>query len=87
LIVEQASREDWAAEESEIANAVAEESKPKAGKKKAKVVAVTNLRANPNKRLGLAGFGSVELTPEQTDDAQFMARISRAVETGVLSIN
>jgi hypothetical protein len=87
LIVEQVSREDWAAEESEIASAVAEESKPKSSKKKAKVVIVTNLRGNPNKRLRLPAFGSVELTAEQTDDAQFMARISRAVDTGVLSIN
>lgn len=64
-----------------------EEEKQKAGAKKAKVVTVKNLRANANKRLGLAGFGSVELTAGQMADEKFMARISRGVETGVLSVN
>jgi hypothetical protein len=64
-----------------------EESQSKAGKKNAKVVTVTDLRGNANKRLGLAAFGSIELTEAQVADEKFMARIARAVETGVMSAN
>ena len=48
---------------------------------------LTNLRANPSKRLGLAGFGSVELTAAQLGDQHLMARIAHGVETGVLSLS
>lgn len=54
---------------------------------KSKATTVTNLRANANKRLGLAGFGSVVLTADQLGNKQLMARIAHGVETGVLSLS
>lgn len=54
---------------------------------KAKAVTLTNLRANPSKRLGLAGFGSVELTAAQLADEKLMAKIAHGVETGALSLS
>lgn len=60
---------------------------PAAPAAKSKATTVTNLRANANKRLGLAGFGSVVLTSDQLDNKQLMARIAHGVETGVLSLS
>jgi hypothetical protein len=48
---------------------------------------LTNLLANPSKRLGLTGFGSVELTDAQLADDKLMAKIEHGVETGVLSLS
>lgn len=53
----------------------------------AKGTTLTNLTANPMKRYGLAAGGSVELTEMQMADEQFMKRIMRGVETGVMSLN
>ena len=52
-----------------------------------KPVTVTNLRANPSKALGLAGFGSAALSADQLADGRFMARIAHGVKTGVLSLS
>lgn len=54
---------------------------------KSKATTVTNLRANPSKRLGLAGFGSVALSADQLADKHLMARVAHGVETGVLSLS
>ena len=54
---------------------------------KSKTATVTNLRANPNKRLGLKGFESVELSADQLGNKQLMARIAHGVETGVLALS
>jgi hypothetical protein len=51
-----------------------------------KPVTVTNLRDNPNKRLGLKGRGQIVLTAEQLADKQLMARIMHGVESGVLGL-
>ena len=50
-------------------------------------VTLTSLRANPIKRLGLKGFGSVELSADQLGNKQLMARIAHGVETGVLALS
>ena len=49
-----------------------------------KPVTVTNLRDNPNKRLGLKGRGQIVLSADQLSNKQLMARIMHGVETGVL---
>lgn len=57
----------------------------KAAKPKAETL--TNLRDNPNKRLGLEGRGQIVMTAAQLGDKQLMARIQRGIETGVLSLS
>lgn len=52
-----------------------------------KSATVTNLRDNPNKRLGLKARGQIVLTAEQLADKQLMARIMHGVETGVLNLS
>lgn len=52
-----------------------------------KSVTVTNLRDNPNKRLGLKARGQIALTAEQLADKQLMARIMHGVESGVLGLS
>lgn len=52
-----------------------------------KPVTVTNLRDNPNKRLGLKGRGQIVLTADQLGNKQLMARIMHGVETGVLGLS
>lgn len=51
-----------------------------------KEVTVTNLRDNPNKRLGLKGRGQIVLTADQLGNKQLMARIMHGVESGVLGL-
>lgn len=51
-----------------------------------KPVTVTNLRDNPNKRLGLKARGQIVLTADQLGNKQLMARIMHGVETGVLKL-
>jgi hypothetical protein len=51
-----------------------------------KPVTVTNLRDNPNKRLGLKGRGQIVLTADQLGNKQLMARIMHGVESGVLGL-
>ena len=62
-----------------------EDAKPKAAKPKA--ATLTNLRGNPNKSLGLDGFGQVVMTAAQLADKHLMARVQRGIETGVLSLS
>lgn len=52
-----------------------------------KTVTVTNLRDNPNKRLGLKGRGQIVLTADQLGNKQLMARIMHGVESGVLGLD
>lgn len=52
-----------------------------------KSVTVTNLRDNPNKRLGLKARGQIVLTADQLGNKQLMARIMHGVETGVLGLS
>lgn len=52
-----------------------------------KSVTVTNLRDNPNKRLGLKARGQTVLTADQLGNKQLMARIMHGVETGVLGLS
>lgn len=52
-----------------------------------KPVTVTNLRDNPNKRLGLKARGQIVLTADQLGNKQLMARIVHGVETGVLGLS
>jgi hypothetical protein len=54
---------------------------------KPKAETLTNLRDNPNKRLGLEGRGQIVMTAAQLGDKQLMARIQRGIETGVLSLS
>lgn len=51
-----------------------------------KEVTVTNLRDNPNKRLGLKARGQIVLTADQLGNKQLMARIMHGVESGVLGL-
>lgn len=53
---------------------------------RASAMTLTNLTENPMKRYGLQAGGSVELTEMQMSDEQFMKRIMRGVETGVMSL-
>lgn len=53
---------------------------------KVSAMTLTNLTDNPMKRYGLQAGGSVELTEMQLADEQFMKRIMRGVETGVMSL-
>lgn len=52
-----------------------------------KSVTVTNLRDNPNKRLGLKARGQIVLTADQLGNKHLMARIMHGVETGVLDLS
>ena len=51
-----------------------------------KPVTVTNLRDNPNKRIGLKARGQIVLTADQLGNKQLMARIMHGVESGVLGL-
>lgn len=69
------------------ADAVADVIEPDAEVVELKSVTVTNLRDNPNKRLGLKARGQIMLTADQLGNKQLMARIMHGVETGVLDLS
>lgn len=69
------------------AEAVAGVIEPAAEVVELKPATVTNLRDNPNKRLGLKGRGQIALTADQLGNKHLMARIMHGVETGVLKLS
>lgn len=63
----------------------AQEEMARASRYERRAPTIKNLRENPNRRLGLKGFGSVQLTEAQMGDESLLKRIKHGIDTGVLS--